>query len=93
MRNMTYEDAKYLVWCFEFEAKLKSCKSHADYLDFIKDAERHGGDCTSLPCPCIRCAMNEIEIKAQNMLDYFNNIETGHCGKICLIECEFNKDE
>lgn len=84
-----YEYLKYIMYCNLYEeANLKTCKSHQQYQAFLKGAKRHMGDCTKDSGPCLRCQLNTIEIEAQNVLDMLYSDSVGHCGKICLEECE-----
>ena len=85
-----YEQLKYLAFCihFEFEDKIKSCSTHKDYVEFLRDSKRHLGDCTKKACPCERCALWQIEIMAENMLDNLKNEKVGHCGRNCLSGCK-----
>lgn len=87
-KEQMYERMKYCVWCFELGQNIKSCSSHLAYQGFLKDTKYHFGDCTKEPCSCLRCQLHEIEIEAQNIVDLMWGNHEGHCGKICLTECE-----
>ena len=83
-----YERLKYLMYCKMYEIEVKVCESYHQYQKFLIGASFHMGDCTKESGSCLRCQLNEIEIEAQNALDMLWNDPVGHCGRICLKECE-----
>ncbi len=77
IKEELYNNMKYIVYCLEVEIDIKSCSSREGYQEFLKGTEKHYGDCTKENCICQRCKLNEIEIMAQNSVDYifFEKIE------------------
>jgi len=94
-REELYDYLQYFAYWHHFgDNSIKSCASHEEYQKFLKDAEKHCGDCTKIPCSCMRCRLQMLEIEAQNTLDIMLGKSKGHCGKECLTECEgVSKDE
>ena len=89
-----FEKMKYYLYCSEAGINVKRCKSHSDYQSFLKDTKVHYGDCTQQSCTCCKCMLNGIEIEAQNIVDsMFGEGDTGHCGKVCLTECDYKGEE
>ena len=82
-----YNFLQYLMYCNYFD-HIKSCSNHESYQEFLKDAQEHCGDCTQVAKSCMRCALQIIEVKAQNALDSMWSDSKGHCGKKCITECE-----
>ncbi len=94
--DFLYEYLKYALWSQDFgDDNVKSCSNYAAYHDFLQTTHRHRGDCTKDSCPCSRCALIRIEIDAQNIVDSLFNRdnEIGYCGKRCLSECNYGKEE
>jgi hypothetical protein len=88
-REELYNYLQYIAWWHHFsDDVIKSCTSHEEYQKFLKDAEKHCGDCTQIPCSCMRCRLQMLEIEAQNALDTMWSGPKGHCNKSCLTECE-----
>lgn len=88
-RKEMYDYLQYFMYCHHVGDELtKSCASHEKYQEFLKDAEEHCGDCTQVACTCSRCSLQMLEIEAQNALDSIWEGPKGHCGKICITECE-----
>jgi len=88
---MTHAQLMYYVWCLKFGYDIGSCESHAKYQKWVKeDTIQHVGDCTSDPCPCERCVLQDIEKDAQNILNDIQREPYGWCGGICLIDCKFD---
>jgi len=86
-----YNRMLYFAYChyFEFEHNIKSCETHQNFVAFVtKEATKHAGDCTKLPCPCSMCALNQIEIIAQNMTDSMMSDGDGWCNKKCFTDCQ-----
>ena len=87
-----YDYLQYFMYCQCFDIdNIKDCATFKMYQEFLKDAETHHGDCTKEPVSCLRCQLYAIEIKAQNILDILWSDPKGHCGKICIKECEGSK--
>jgi len=66
-----YKDLQYYIWCLEMEKNPKLCESKRKYEEFIVSdlVKNHKGDCTLDNFSCSRCQIQDIEIKAQNILD------------------------
>lgn len=92
-KDWLYEMLKYFAWCIELEEDPKSCSSHAHYIEFVEQSNRHCGDCTKVPCTCSRCVMNHIEIMAQNFLDLLFDKPYGWCDKVCVADCDYQSNE
>ena len=69
-KEKLYENIKYIVFCIESEIDIKSCSSRENYQEFLKNTDKHSGDCTKENCICLKCKLNEIEIIAQNAVDH-----------------------
>jgi len=87
--NELYEKMKFIVYCLETDLGIKECSSHAAYNQLLKESHNHRGDCTGDPCPCNRCFLADIEIRAQNIVDSLFSNNTGYCGKECLTNCDW----
>jgi hypothetical protein len=88
-RKELYDYLQYFAWCHHFgNSSVKSCASHEQYQKFLKNASEHCGDCTSQPCPCLRCQKQMLEVEAQNALDSMWSGPKGYCDKKCVTECE-----
>jgi len=91
-----YNKMLYFAYCFRFdkENNIKDCKTHEEFQTFIKESDRHMGDCTKDCCPCSRCILHDLEIVAQNLTDsLISNNSIGWCGKNCFTECEGSEKE
>ncbi len=92
-KDELYEHMKYIVYCMETEKGFKDWESHISYQDFLKDTDKHFGDCTKESCPCQRCFLIGIEIDAQNIIDTLFSKDIGYCGKKCISECDFKEEK
>ena len=63
----------YLFWCAEHGYHPSLCSSEEAWGEYLYGAREHRGDCTKDSCPCIRCHMQEYEIKAQTAIDYLEH--------------------
>ncbi len=90
-----YNYLQYFAYYHHFgDDNIKSCNLHQEYQEFLKDAEEHCGDCTQAAYSCARCKLYMLEVEAQNALEeLWHGLKKGHCGKICITECEGIKKE
>ena len=86
-----YEKMKYIVYCIETETDFKNCSSNSSYQEFLKNTNKHFGDCTKESQTCNRCFLNNIEIQAQNIVDILMSKDIGYCGKKCIEECDYKE--
>ncbi len=74
MKKLNLDIMMYLYYCWEIEKNPKYCSSIDSWKDFKKNTDRHLGDCTLAPAPCLRCMLQRVEIQGQNALDYIMGV-------------------
>ena len=75
MNKELYEKLLYYCWSVYFERDefFGYIREHDKYEEFLKDTEYHMGDCTKDSCPCLRCALHNIEIEAQRLYNHISD--------------------
>jgi len=72
MNEKLYQKLLYYCWSIYFERDefFGYTKEQHEFEEFMKDTGHHMGDCTKVSCPCVRCALHNIEIEAQRLYNH-----------------------